>query len=293
MKKRVLTPKKIGAFSQSLFESEKSQATIKKYTADATAFMRYAGGKRVTKGVAVAYKQAMMKRGYAVNSVNSKLASLNALFRFLGWEECSVKSVKKQRKIFAEETEELTREEYARLITAARGDRRLSLMLQTICSTGIRVSELEYFTAEAVRKGEILIKCKGKVRQILMPARLRALLTEYCEEMRIDSGPVFRTRNGNPVARRNIWAGMKRLAQKAGVDEAKAFPHNLRKLFARTFYGYDRDLAKLADTLGHSSIETTRIYIMTKADEHRQIIDRLNLIMEKGGEIQQNIELCV
>ena len=207
------------------------------------------------------------------------LASLNSLLEFLGWKDCKVKHLKRQRQIYCSEDKELSKEEYKRLLEAARDQEQLKLVMQTICGTGIRVSELRFFTVERVIQGEVVVSCKGKTRTILIPGKLRKRLLDYAKKEKIRSGVIFITRNGRPLNRSSIWAQMKALCVEAGVNPSKVFPHNLRKLFARTFYGIEKEIAKLADILGHSSIDTTRIYIMTTGTEHRKKIERLGLIV--------------
>ena len=192
--------------------------------------------------------------------------------------DCKVKNLRCQRRTYCSEEKELTKAEYLRLLEAAKKNKRLHLILQTICGTGIRISELKYFTVEAVRKGEIVVRCKSKIRTILIPSKLKKLLINYTKQQKIKSGAIFVSRNGNPLDRSNIWTQMKRLCEKAKVNPSKVFPHNLRKLFARTFYSIEKDIAKLADILGHGSIETTRIYIMTTGHEHRRKIEKLGLV---------------
>lgn len=279
MKNRILTERDIETFHKYLIREEKSTATMEKYLRDARAFLIFVGQEIVTKDLVMAYKQALLGKSYAVRSINSMLASLNSLLDFLGWGDCKVKSLKIQRQTYCAEEKELTKVEYLRLLEAAKGHPRLKLIMQTICGTGIRVSELKYFTVEAVRHGEIIVSCKGKNRTILLPGKLRKLLLEYAKKNGVYSGIIFISRNGKPLNRSNIWAQMKKLCGSAGVKNSKVFPHNLRKLFARTFYGIEKDIAKLADILGHSSINTTRIYIMTTGTEHRRKIERLGLVV--------------
>lgn len=279
MKKRILTACQIEAFSRHLAREEKSAVTMEKYLRDVRAFFAFAGGKDVTKELTVAYKKSLVDSGYAVGSVNSMLASLNSLFRFLRWEDCKVKNLKTQKKIYCPAERELTKPEYERLVEASKGRPRLHLILQTICGTGIRVSELQYFTVEAVWMGEVVVSCKNKTRTILVPGKLRKKLLNYAKRYGIRSGIIFRTKGGKPVNRSNIWSDMKKLCKAANVNPAKVFPHNLRKLFACTFYQLEKDIAKLADILGHSSINTTRIYIMTTGREHRRKIERLGLVI--------------
>ena len=276
---RILTPQMLNGFKQYLKCEEKSGATIEKYLRDAQAFLSYINGRSVTKDATVAYKQWLTDKGYALRSLNSMLAALNCLLDYLGWSDCRVKSLRQQRLTYCAEEKELTKEEYLRLLAAAQADSRLHLIIQTICGTGIRVSELQYFTVEAVRANEICVHCKNKTRTILVPGKLKKLLLAYAKNQGISSGTIFITKTGKPLDRSNIWAAMKRLCEKAHVKSSKVFPHNLRKLFARTFYGIEKDIAKLADILGHGSIETTRIYIMTTGIEHRRKIEKMGLII--------------
>lgn len=279
MQNRILSEKDIETFQNHLLQEEKSTATMEKYLRDVRAFLVFSGQAAITKDLVMAYKQALLEKNYAVRSINSMLASLNSLLDFLGWGDCKVKSLKIQRQTYCAEEKELTKAEYLRLLEASRNQPQLNLIMQTICGTGIRVSELKYFTVEAVQRGEIVVNCKSKTRTILLPGKLKKLLLAYAKKNMIPSGVVFVTRNGKPVNRSNIWAQMKRLCEIAGVKPSKVFPHNLRKLFARTFYGIEKDIAKLADILGHSSINTTRIYIMTTGTEHRRKIERLGLVV--------------
>ena len=267
------------AYADHLRREEKSAATQEKYLRDAARFGRFAGGRSVTKDLVVAWKASLTERGYALRSVNSMIASVNSLLDFLGIPECRVKSLRAQRQSYCAEEKELSKREYLRLLNASGGNRQLNLILQTICGTGIRVSELQYFTVEAVRRGEIVVQCKSKTRTILVPGVLKKLLISYAKSRGIRAGAIFVTRSGRAVDRSNIWAQMKRLCAAAGVNPTKVFPHNLRKLFARTFYDIEKDIAKLADILGHSNINTTRIYIMTTGVEHRKKIERLGLVV--------------
>ena len=279
MQERRITEKLIQTFHQYLIGEEKSTATVEKYLRDVRAFAVYVGEKSVTKEVMMAYKSHLQSEEYAIRSINSMLASLNSLLTFLGWAECKVKSIKQQKQVYCAEEKELTKAEYMRLLDAAKNNRQLQLVMEAICSTGIRVSELRFFTVEAVQQGEVVVNCKGKTRTILIPGKLRKLLLDYAKKEKIRSGVIFITRNGRPLNRSCIWAQMKALCVEAGVNPSKVFPHNLRKLFARTFYGIEKDIAKLADILGHSSIDTTRIYIMTTGTEHRKKIERLGLVV--------------
>lgn len=227
----------------------------------------------------MAYKRYLQFKKYAVRSINSMLASLNSLLDFLGWSDCRVKALKQQKQVYCAEEKELSRAEYMRLLQAAQSKPRLQLVMQTICGTGIRVSELQFFTVEAVKHGEAVVHCKGKTRTILIPGKLRKRLLDYAQKQKIRSGAIFITRNGKPLNRSHIWAQMKALCEEAGVTSGKVFPHNLRKLFAQTFYGIEKDIAKLADILGHSSIDTTRIYIITTGTEHRRKMERMKLVI--------------
>ena len=279
MKERMLTPKELDAFKDFLILEEKSGATVEKYLRDVRAFSVFAENQAVTKEVVMAYKQHLLEKGYAVRSINSMLASVNSFLIFKDWPDCKVKSLKVQRQVYCAEEKELTKAEYERLLKAAGKNEQLRLVMETICSTGIRVSELKYFTAEAVRRGEVIVRCKAKTRTILLPGKLRRLLLDYAGKQKIRSGVIFLTGRGKPLDRKAIWAQMKGLCKAAGVKPGKVFPHNLRKLFARTFYGIEKDIAKLADILGHSSVDTTRIYIMTSGTEHRQKLERLGLVV--------------
>ena len=243
------------------------------------AFSVYAADNAITKELVVAWKKQLVEGGYAVRSINSMLASVNSLLDFLELSNCKVKNIRTQRQTYCTEDKELTKAEYMRLLAASKKNEQLNLVLQTICGTGIRVSELQYFTVEAIRHGEVTVDCKSKTRTILVPGKLKNILLNYAKRHSITTGAIFITRNGKPLNRSNIWSAMKKLCEAAGVKSSKVFPHNLRKLFARTFYGIEKDIAKLADILGHSSINTTRIYIMTTGIEHRRKIDRLGLVV--------------
>lgn len=279
MTQRILSHQQLNAFRANLIREEKSTATIEKYLRDTNGFLEYAADREITKELAVAYKAELQKKNYAIRSINSMLASINSLLVFLEWTDCKVKTLRCQRQTYCAEEKELTKSEYLRLLEASKKNEKLNLVIQTICGTGIRVSELRYFTVEAVNRGEITVQCKSKTRTILVPGKLKKLLLNYAKHCRIQSGTIFVTKNGKPMDRSNIWAQMKRLCTAAGVNPTKVFPHNLRKLFARTFYGIEKDIAKLADILGHSSINTTRIYIMTTGTEHRRKIERLGLVV--------------
>ena len=267
-------------FENHLSEQEKSPSTIEKYIRDVRAFSAFAERKTITKETVILYKKHLQKN-YAVRSVNSMLASVNSLFSFLGWHDLKVKSLKLQQQVFCPEEKELTKAEYYRLCTAAKHKhtKRLNLILQTICGTGIRVSELQYITVEAVKHGEAVVNCKAKTRTIFIVKELKQKLLRYAAEQGIKSGVIFVTKSGKPINRTNIWREMKALCKEANVNPQKVFPHNLRHLFARTFYGIEKDIAKLADILGHSSINTTRIYIISTGTEHRKRMENMRLIM--------------
>lgn len=279
MTERFLSEKELAAFHDGLVREEKSSATVEKYLRDARAFLLFAKGKAITKELVMSYKKQLIEKNYAVRSINSMLASLNCLLMFLDWQDCKVNCIRQQKQIYCPEEKELTKAEYLRLLAAAKKKPQLRLVMETICSTGIRVSELQFFTVEAVREGEVTVSCKAKSRVILLPGKLKKRLLRYAREKSIKSGAIFVTKSGKPLNRSNIWAQMKKLCEQAMVSKRKVFPHNLRKLFARTFYGLEKDIAKLADILGHSSIDTTRIYIMTTGSEHRRKIERLGLVV--------------
>lgn len=280
MKGRFITANAIAGFRKHLIFEERSGATVEKYIRDAKAFSRYAQSAPVTKETVIAYKKRL-RDSYAVRSVNSMLTSLNVLFSLMGWHDLKVKSVSLQQQAFCSEEKELTKPEYTRLCTAARrsGNERLCLILQTLCSTGIRVSELQHITMEAARRGEALVSCKGKTRSVFLVKELRRKLLGYAAAQGIKEGMIFITRLGKPLNRTNIWREMKALCARANVSPKKVFPHNLRHLFARLFYEIEKDLAKLADILGHSSINTTRIYIISTGAEHRRRMENLHLII--------------
>lgn len=267
-------------FKTHLQYEERSLATIEKYLHDVQVFYNYVGENTFTKSEVLKYKAHLLTK-YTATSANSMLAAINVFFRFCGWYDLCVKQYKIQKSAFCPEEKELTKAEYMRLVQAAKrnSNERLNLIIQTICGTGIRVSELQYITVEAVHKSEAFVNCKGKNRRIFIVAELRKKLLQYIKRQNIKSGAVFVTKNGKPVSRHNIWRDMKALCKDAGVSPSKVFPHNLRHLFARTFYGIEKDIAKLADILGHTSINTTRIYIITTATEHKRKMENMRLII--------------
>ena len=280
MNERNLKCSMLNEFMIHLREDEKSHATIEKYMRDMRKFKEFTEGRNVDKQLVLDYKEHLDKC-YAVASANSMLAVLNAFLRFVGWHDCCVKRLKVQTKAYCSEDQELTKAEYVRLVNIAthNDNERLALIIQTICGTGIRVSELEYITVEALSHGEAEVNCKGKTRMIFIVPELRKKLQKYVEKIDVKTGPVFVTRSGNPMDRSNIWREMKALCEQAGVAPSKVFPHNLRHLFARTFYGLEKDIAKLADVLGHANISTTRIYIVTTGSEHKRKMERMKLIL--------------
>lgn len=252
----VITAKMEDLFCEHLEQDEKSRHTIEKYRRDLRKFIDFINGGEVTKERVINFKEYLVEN-YALNSVNSILASINHFMVFAGWQE------------------------YFELIRTAKreGKERICLIIQTIGSTGIRISELPSITVQAVKDGGVQVDCKGKSRQVLMPKKLTMKLMHYIKKEKIRSGPVFRTKQGNPIDRSNIWKEMKKICRKAGIKEKKVFPHNLRHLFACSFYQMEKDIAKLADLLGHSNINTTRIYIISSGGEHRKQIERMNLLL--------------
>ena len=280
MSKRFISEKMIEKFEMQLHNEEKSEATICKYLHDLRFFMMFAHGRQVDKELTIAYKAELAKK-YSAVSANSMIAALNTFLRSLEWNDCCVKQFKLQKKVYCAEERELSKAEYIRLVKAAKkkGNQRLNLILQTICGTGIRVSELHYITVEAVAKGEAVVSCKNKTRRVFIVRDLQKKLLRYIKDKNILSGCVFITKSGKPMNRSNVWREMKELSQEAGVLSNKVFPHNLRHLFARIFYGIEKDIAKLADILGHSNVNTTRIYIISTGAEHKRQMENMKLII--------------
>ncbi len=281
MKRRMITNRKLAEFGQYLREEEYGKATMEKYLREVGYFCRWLENRKVDKKITAEFKNDLQEKGYAPSTINGKLSALNAFFRFAGWEECKVKFLRIQRQRYCEQKKELNREEYRRLLKAAkdRKNERLALLMETICGTGIRISEMSYITVEALRRGRAEVVLKGKVRIIFLSEKLCRRLSEYAEKTGIVSGEIFLTGNGRRLSRRQIWREMKGLCQYAGLEEAKVFPHNLRHLFAEEFYRVSGDIVKLADVLGHSSIETTRIYLKTSGKEHTRYLDNMGLLM--------------
>ena len=276
---RKITTEIIRSFNDYLINEEKAAATINKYLHDISEFQKWLGEQELCKTAVLAYKSYLCEQ-YAPSSVNAALSSLNSFFNFMEWYNLRVKNLKIQKQIFASTDKELTKAEYDRLLQAAKQKKneRLYLLMQTICSTGIRVSEVRYVTVEAVARSVAEINCKGKRRQVFLPKQLCQILKQYIKEQKIKSGAVFVTKNGNPLDRSNIWSDMKKLCKAANVSEKKVFPHNLRHLFARTYYSLQKDIVRLADILGHSSVNTTRIYTMETGEIHRRQIQKLGLL---------------
>lgn len=280
MEERTLTAGQLRAFAEHLAREERAGATVEKYLRDVKTFAAWLGGEAVTKESVLAWRESLLAAGRSPVTVNAKLSALNGLFQFLGWEDCRVKFLRIQRRTFRERSRELTREEFDRLLETARslGRERLELLMETICATGIRVSELRHITVEAAGRGMAEVRMKGKIRAILLPRKLCRKLLKYAGKQKITAGEIFLTSGGKGISRKQIWREMKSLCEKAGVEPSKVFPHNLRHLFATLFYRVCRDIVKLADVLGHSSIETTRVYLISTGTEHARWLDRLDLI---------------
>ena len=275
-----LTDKAIRRYALHLRDQERAPATVQKYVQDLTALWDWLAGRPLTKAALIEWKESL-SASHAPATVNSMLAAVNGFFRFMGWKGIAVKLLKIQKALFCDERRELTRAEYARLVSAAQkvGNERLSLVMQTICATGIRVSELRFITVEAVTTGRAEICNKGKRRTVFLPGRLRRLLRKYLQKQKKTAGAVFTTRTGRPLDRSNIWRDMKALCESADVEPSKVFPHNLRHLFARTYYSLEKDLSRLADILGHSSVNTTRIYTVESGGVHQRQLERMELII--------------
>lgn len=272
----------LAAYCAWLAHREYSPATIQKYTKALARFFADTGaGKKPDRETVVAWRDSLTAKGYTPSTVNALLAAVNDYQESIDNPAGKAKPLKRQRRIFADPGRELSRTEYFRLLNAARstGNKRSQLLLETLCSTGIRVSELQFITAEAVRRHKASIRCKGKCREILLPAELCHRLTRWCQKHHIHTGPVFLSRVGKPLCRVTVWKLLKSLCSRANVAWKKVFPHNLRHLFARTFYDLEKNISKLADLLGHSSIETTRIYIMESGAEHQRLLNKMHLLL--------------
>lgn len=277
---RIITVTYIEQFCRQLQNEERSPATIEKYNRDLRQFANWLGQRAVSKENVTAWKQHLLTQRRCAATVNGKLSALDRFQRMMGWEDASVKHLRAQRRVFRDACRTLGRDEYLRLVqtAAARGQERLALVLETLCATGIRVSELHAITAETVARRQVTISLKGKVRTILLPGKLCKKLQRYTRQQKIASGEIFLTRSGKPLSRKQIWAEMKTLARHAGVATEKVYPHNLRHLFARVFYKNNKDIVTLADLLGHSAIETTRLYLITSAGEHERTLEQLRLV---------------
>lgn len=280
MQERTLSASQIQDYAQHLIGEERAPATVEKYLRDIRAFLAWTARRPVTRELGGQWKNELLDSGLAPATVNAKLSALNSLFRFLGWDECRVRFLKVQRQVFRDASKELTKTEYVRLLETARrqGNKSLELLMETICAAGIRVSETQHITVEAAEAGRAEIRLKGKIRTILLPGKLCRKLLKYAKKQKIASGEIFLTQSGAPITRHQIWQAMKSLCAASGVEASKVFPHNLRHLFARVFYQATRDIVKLADLLGHSSIDTTRTYLLTSGQEHIRCLERLRLI---------------
>ena len=280
MKNHIINSSRIQEYARQLQAEERASGTVEKYLRDVGAFAAFAEGQPVDKALVAAWKEQLVSQGYAPRTVNSMLAAVHGFLAFLGFTGCKVKYLKIQRRVFRETGRELDKGDYEKLVAMAesRGRHRLALLMETICATGIRVSEVQYITVEAARRGEAEIRLKGKIRNIILPKKLCRKLLNYAGKQKTASGEIFLTKSGKGLSRRQIWSEMKSLCRQAGVDAAKVFPHNLRHLFARVFYKSCRDIVRLADVLGHSSIETTRIYLVTTVAEYTRQMERLGLV---------------
>ena len=279
--KKIITEESLKGFRNHMLEEERSENTIQKYLRDIRKLMDYAQGAEVTKSLVREFKEKLLyKDQYEISSINTFIIAINRFMEYMGWYDAKVKTYRIQKASFAPDEKYLTKKEYERLVAAARqsGNTRLAMILNTICATGIRISELQYFTVESVKRGKVVIHNKGKVRSILIPSELQKRLKCYTIQKQIKKGVIFCTSSGKPVERSNIWREMKALCRQADVCEEKVFPHNLRHLFAQCFYSLKKDLAKLADVLGHSNIETTRIYVRTTCEEQRRHLELMHLV---------------
>lgn len=280
---RRITAEILGRYREYMYGEEKAKQTIEKYMRDLQKLVEYVGDRNLTKELMISYKKYLLnEKQYKVTSINSFLVAANRFFEYMEWYEIRVKTLKVQTEIFCLEERELSKEEYKKLVETAKKEKkyRLAMILQTICATGIRISELSALTVVGVRKGVMEVNNKGKIRKVLIPEQLRKQLLIYIAETEIKWGVIFCTKSGKPINRRNVWRDMKALCKSAGVKESKVFPHNLRHLFAKSFYSIKKDISKLADILGHSNIETTRIYLRTNSREYRKQLDKMELVLE-------------
>ena len=284
MQKRIITTELRNQFVADLKEKECSGLTIEKYNRDLSAFCIFSGSDEVTKERVIAYKQYLIDKGLAERSINSMIAAINRFFNFAGWYDCRVKALKLAPEIYRAEEKELTEKEYKRLVKTALklGKYRTAMIIQTICGTGIRISELRFFTVEAVKRGEVTVSSKGKTRKVYIVHALKKMLLEYIRRNHIETGVIFCSKQGKPIDRTLVWKNMKSLCAKANISPSKVYPHNLRHLFAQIFYSQEKDLARLADVLGHSSIKTTRIYVMSSGREHKKLLEKMGLVCSYG-----------
>ena len=275
-----ITTEQIGSYETYLRTEERCAGTREKYLRDIRNFACFLRDGELTKETVITWREELIKNHYAPVTINSMIAALNGFFRHIERDDCRLHFLKIQRKLFREKSKELTRAEYERLIKAAysTGKERLALLMETICASGIRVSEIKYITVEAARNGKAEISLKGKIRNILLPKKLCRKLLQYAKKQKIAAGEIFLTSNGKSMSRGQIWAEMKKICKKAGVEHTKVFPHNLRHLFATVFYKACKDIVRLADVLGHSSVDTTRIYLMTTSAEHERQLEKLCLV---------------
>lgn len=270
----------VESFKDALYDNEKSRATIEKYVRSVERLSEFLDGRDISKELLITYRDELLKKCKA-QTVNGALSAINAYLDYCGMSGMKIRLLKVQRQPFLEESRELSKEEYKRLLNAARRgkDRRLYMLLLTLGSTGIRISELMFITVEAVKGGRAQIRLKGKNRTVILQKELCRRLRAYAGKRGIKTGCIFRTRSGKPMDRSNICHSMKKLSLEAKVEPRKVFPHNLRHLFARAFYEVEKNLSHLADVLGHSRIETTRIYVAVSASAHEKILNKMQLII--------------
>ena len=281
MRKRIVTQESVSKYCEWLYGCEKSSGTIKQYRYYLMLFMQYMNGKSVEKRDVIMWKGRLRERMAPV-TVNSALAAVNGFFSYNAWQDCRTKFLKVSCRVFCPENREIDRDEYERLVKTAykKGDERMAMLLQTICATGIRVSEVPYITLEAVKAGKAEVECKGRIRTVFLTSRLCYMLLDYAKKSHIDSGMIFVTRSGKALDRSNIWRNMKKLCEGADVLWDKVFPHNFRHLFARLYYEQEKNLVRLADILGHSNINTTRIYTMESGRNHMRQLEKLEVLFD-------------